>query len=127
MFAACVCWLAFASAFTASHVNVPPRVLVTKSDIIDRIAAGTGLTKIETEAVVNGFVATVIHGLTHGDSIEIRGFGSFKVQHRSSRSARNPRTNEEIELGERYVPIFKPSRELRDDVDRATKQRHRTA
>lgn len=103
------------------------RARVTKSDIIDRIAAGTGLTKIETEAVVNGFVATVIHGLTQGDNIEIRGFGSFKVQHRSSRSARNPRTNEEIELGERYVPVFKPSREFRDEVDRASKKRSRTA
>lgn len=121
------CPQAFGTTVWPTPVNIPPRVHVTKADIIERIAAGTGLTRIETEAVVNGFVATVIHGLTRGDSIEIRGFGSFKVQHRSARNARNPRTNEEIELGERYVPAFKPSRELREEVDRAAKNRERRA
>jgi nucleoid DNA-binding protein len=96
---------------------------VTKSDIIDLIAAGTGLTKIETEAVVNGFIATLIHGLKEGRSIEIRGFGSFRVQHRSGRRARNPRTSEEVEVEQRYVPVFKPSREFRDAVDEAAKSR----
>ena len=99
------------------------RTDVTKAEIIDRIAAGTGLTKIETEAVVNGFIATVIQGLMSGEDVEIRGFGSFRIQHRAARSARNPRTNEVIEIEERYVPVFKPSRELRDEVDRAARER----
>ena len=96
---------------------------MTKTEIIDRVAAGTGLTKIETEAVVNGFLSTVIEGLESGEPVEIRGFGSFRVQHRSARSARNPRTNEEIEVGERDVPVFKPSRELREAVSRGTSRR----
>lgn len=94
---------------------------MTKSDIVDRIAAGTGLTKIETEAVVNGFIATVMDALTEGESIELRGFGTFRVQHRAPRTARNPRTNEEVPVEERYVPNFKASRDFRDAVDAAQK------
>ena len=98
---------------------------MTKADIVDRIAAGTGLTKIETEAVVSGFVATVIQAMQEGEGIEIRGFGSFKVQRRAPRLARNPRTNEEVEIGERFVPVFKASRDFRDAVDAAGKARQR--
>lgn len=96
---------------------------VTKQDIIDRIADGTGLTKIETEAVVNGFIATVTQALEEGKSVELRGFGSFRVQHRAARTARNPQTHEEIEVAERYVPVFRVSRDFRDAVDRAMKAR----
>jgi len=47
---------------------------LTKADIVDHIAAGTGLTKVETEAVVDGFIQTVIEALKEGKNIEIRGF-----------------------------------------------------
>ncbi len=92
---------------------------MTKADIIERIANGTGLTKIETEAVVNGFIATVIKALTQGDGVELRGFGSFRVQHRAARTARNPRTKEVVEVEARYVPVFKASKDFRDAVDEA--------
>jgi DNA-binding protein HU-beta len=94
---------------------------VTKADIVDRIATGTGLTKIETEAVVNGFITTLIEALNEGDGIELRGFGSFRVQHRKARKARNPQTNEEVRIGPRYVPVFRPSKELRRMVDTSMK------
>ena len=100
---------------------------MTKADIIDRIATGTGLTKIETEAVVNGFITTVMDALEEGDGIEIRGFGSFRVQHRKARKARNPQTNEEMRIGPRYVPVFRPSSDLRKSVDRAMKARRKNA
>ena len=96
---------------------------MTKADLIDRIATGTGLTKIETEAVVNGLIATVAHALKEGEAIELRGFGSFRVQHRAARVARNPRTNEEVRIEERFVPVFRASRELRDEVDARQKAR----
>ncbi|HEX7069676.1 MAG TPA: HU family DNA-binding protein [Rhodothermales bacterium] len=107
------------SASTAKTSPPPP---VTKADIIDRIAAGTGLTKIETEAVVNGFIATIIQALKEGETIEIRGFGSFRVQPRAARVARNPRTNEEVEVGPRFVPTLRVSRDVRDAVDKAVKE-----
>lgn len=96
---------------------------MTKADIIDRIATGTGLTKIETEAVVNGFITTLTDAMKAGDGVELRGFGSFRVQLRKARKARNPQTNEEVRIGSRYVPVFRPSKDLRRQVDQTLKAR----
>jgi nucleoid DNA-binding protein len=90
---------------------------LTKADIVDHIASATGLTKVETEAVVDGFISTVIEALKDGKNIEIRGFGSFKVKKRKSRIARNPRTGEQVIVDEHYVPIFKVSKDLKNAVD----------
>lgn len=90
---------------------------MTKADIVDRIASATGLTKVETEVVVDGFLKTVSEALVEGKHIEIRGFGTFRVKKRKPRVARNPRTGESVPLDEHYVPVFKVSRELRDLVD----------
>jgi nucleoid DNA-binding protein len=92
---------------------------VTKADIVDRIADGTGLTKLETEAVVDGFVITVMAALEAGDSVELRGFGSFRVRERAARMARNPQTDEPVEVPRQFVPAFKPSREFRRVVNEA--------
>ncbi|MDD8019380.1 MAG: integration host factor subunit beta [Bacteroidota bacterium] len=90
---------------------------MTKADIVDIIASGTGLTKVETEAVVDGFIQTVIASLRDGKNIEIRGFGSFKVKKRKGRMARNPRTGEQVPVQDHYVPIFKVSKELKTVVN----------
>jgi DNA-binding protein HU-beta len=90
---------------------------LTKADIVDVIAAATGLTKVETEAVVDGFISTVIDAMKAGKNIEIRGFGSFKVKKRKGRMARNPRTGEQVKVGEHFVPIFKVSKDLKHVVD----------
>lgn len=90
---------------------------MTKADIVDIIASGTGLTKVETEAVVDGFIQTVIASLRDGKNIEIRGFGSFKVKKRKGRMARNPRTGEQVPVEDHYVPIFKVSKDLKTVVN----------
>jgi nucleoid DNA-binding protein len=90
---------------------------VTKADIIDRVAAGTGLTKVETEAVVNGFIHSVKDAVLRNERVDLRGFGSFMAQERAARSARNPRTNEPVAVPSAFVPVFKPSREFRRQVD----------
>ena len=90
---------------------------MTKADIVDHIASGTGLTKVETEAVVDGFIQTVIGALKEGKNIEIRGFGSFKTKKRKGRIARNPRTGEQVQVEEHFVPFFKVSKELRAIVN----------
>jgi len=56
--------------------------------------------------------------LANGDSIEIRGFGTFKVRKRKTRIARNPRTGDSVEVPSRSVPVFKPSKHLRARVTR---------
>jgi DNA-binding protein HU-beta len=90
---------------------------LTKADIVDKIAGATGLTKVETEAVVDGFILTVIDALKEGKNIEIRGFGSYKVKKRKGRVARNPRTGEQVMVGEHWVPLFKVSKEVKVAVN----------
>lgn len=92
---------------------------MTKTSIVERIAEGTGLTKLETEAVVEGFLFTVMEALVEGGEVELRGFGSFRVRERAARTARNPQTDGEVEIPRHFVPVFKPSRDFRDAVNAA--------
>jgi len=90
---------------------------VTKADMVDIISEATGLTKVETEAVITGFIEKMKEALKQGERIEFRGFGSFSVKKRKPKKARNPGTGETIYLPERYVPVFKPSKILKDDIN----------
>jgi DNA-binding protein HU-beta len=90
---------------------------MTKADIVDKVAGGTGLTKLETEAIIEGFFATVIDALREGHGIEIRGFGSYKVKKKNPRNARNPKTGEKVFVDEHYVPTFKFSKEFKERVN----------
>jgi DNA-binding protein HU-beta len=90
---------------------------MTKADIVDKVAGGTGLTKLETEAIIEGFFATVIDALKEGHGIEIRGFGSYKVKKKNPRNARNPKTGEKVFVDEHYVPTFKFSKEFKERVN----------
>jgi len=94
---------------------------MTKADIVDRIAKGTGLTKIETKAVVEGFMTTVKQAMEEGRRIELRGFGVFEVEHRAPRTGRNPQTNEPVHIDARYEPVFRPSDKFQEAVDAAQK------
>ena len=82
---------------------------MTKQDIVNVVSKATGLTKVETEAVMNGVMTTIINALTENQRVELRGFGTFGVKHRMPKKARNPGTGEAIYLPERFVPTFKPA------------------
>ena len=90
---------------------------MTKADIVDKIASATGLTKVETEVVVDGFITSVIDAMKEGKNIEIRGFGSFKVKKRKGRVARNPHTGDQVMVAEHFVPTFKVSKEMKQSVN----------
>lgn len=90
---------------------------VTKADLVDEISRSTGLTKVETKAVIDSLFTSVIGALADGNRIELRGFGVFKTKSRKPRMARNPKTGELVPLETRYVPIFKPSPEFTDKVN----------
>jgi DNA-binding protein HU-beta len=94
---------------------------MTKADIVDKVASGTGLTKLETEAIIEGFFKTVIEALQEGKGIEIRGFGSYKVKKKNARQARNPKTGEQVFVPEHYVPSFKFSKEFKEMVNKGMK------
>jgi nucleoid DNA-binding protein len=90
---------------------------MTKQDIVNTVAEATGLTKVETEAVMNGVMATIIDSLGRNERVELRGFGTFGVKHRMPKKARNPGTGEAIYLPERHVPTFKPAKHMRLHVN----------
>ena len=90
---------------------------MTKADIVERIARSTGLTRVETEAVVEGFMILVRQALAEGQTVDLRGFGAFRVQARAPRLARNPATLEPVRVAARRVAVFRPARELRAAVE----------
>ena len=95
---------------------------MTKADIVDKVAIGTGLTKLETEAIIEGFFKTVIDALRDGKGIEIRGFGTYKVKKKRARQARNPKTGEQVFVPEHFVPTFKFSKDFKELVDMGMKE-----
>ena len=96
---------------------------MTKADIVDKVALGTGLTKLETEAIIEGFFKTVIEALKEGRGIEIRGFGSYKVKKKNARQARNPKTGEQVFVPDHYVPTFKFSKDFKELVNKGMNEK----
>lgn len=92
---------------------------MTRAQIAAKISEATGLSKKETEIVVEGFISCIIECLKENGNIEIRGFGTFKNNVKEPRTARNPRTGENISLGKRYIPMFKVSKEFKKAVQDA--------
>ncbi|KAA3616287.1 MAG: integration host factor subunit beta [Calditrichaeota bacterium] len=90
---------------------------MTKSEIIGIVAEGTGLTKVETAAVVDGFLATISYSLATGNHVTLRGFGSFRVVERSGRNGINPKTGKAMNVPPHKAPVFKSSKELRRSVE----------
>ena len=95
---------------------------MTKHNIVDLLSDATGLTKVETEAVMNGVMTTIIESLAENNRVELRGFGTFGVKHRMPKKARNPGTGAPIYLPERFVPTFKPSKMMRLRVNELIKK-----
>ncbi|MGH7545482.1 MAG: HU family DNA-binding protein [Gemmatimonadota bacterium] len=91
---------------------------MTKADLVEQVAQaiGPGITKKDCAAVVDGFLNAIKRALAKQQNIEIRGFGTFKVRKRKPRVARNPRTGETVEVPARPVPVFKPSKNFREEI-----------
>jgi len=93
---------------------------VTKSELVATVAETTStLTRKHAELVVNTIFDSMRDALVDGDRIEIRGFGSFQVRQRASRTGRNPKTGDSVEISAKRVPFFKVGKELRERVNEA--------
>jgi len=91
---------------------------MTKSELIERIVSEQGqLSARDVELAIKTMLEQMAQALSTGDRIEIRGFGSFSLHYRSPRTGRNPKTGESVTLDGKYVPHFKPGKELRDRVN----------
>ncbi len=92
---------------------------MTKSELIEIIAARqTQLSVKDVELAVKTLIEQMSETLASGERIEIRGFGSFSLHYRAPRIGRNPKTGESVGLAGKYVPHFKPGKELRDRVNK---------
>lgn len=93
---------------------------MTKSELIELLAnQQTQLSAKEVEVAIKELLEQMAQTLEQGDRIEIRGFGSFSLHYRAPRQGRNPKTGDTVELEGKYVPHFKPGKELRDRVNAA--------
>ncbi len=96
---------------------------MTKSELIERITAQQPhLSGKDIELAVKTILDHMSEALSQGGRIEIRGFGSFSLHYRSARQGRNPKTGEAVLLDGKYVPHFKPGKDLRESVNHATGQ-----
>lgn len=91
---------------------------MTKSEIIDILTRKQShLSSKDVELSVKMLLEVVSDKLSSGGRIEIRGFGSFSLHHRTARKGRNPKTGDQVDLPPKYVPHFKPGKELRERVN----------
>ena len=91
---------------------------MTKSELIERIVTHQGLlSSKDVELAIKTMLEQMSQCLATGDRIEIRGFGSFSLHYRAPRVGRNPKTGQSVSLDGKFVPHFKPGKELRDRVN----------
>lgn len=91
---------------------------MTKSELIERLAdQARQIPAKDLELAIKEILEQMAQTLQKGDRIEIRGFGSFSLHYRAPRVGRNPKTGETVELDGKYVPHFKPGKELRERVN----------
>jgi integration host factor subunit beta len=91
---------------------------MTKSELIEKLAEQhTNIQARDVEDAVKEVIEQMSDSLSGSDRIEIRGFGSFSLHFRGPRTGRNPKTGDKVELQGKYVPHFKPGKELRDRVN----------
>ena len=90
-----------------------------KSELVQHIATqNPHLYQRDVENIVNAILNEITEALARGDRVELRGFGAFSVKNRPARVGRNPRTGEQVDVGEKYVPQFKAGKEIRERLNR---------
>ena len=96
---------------------------MNKSELVAALAAKTGMPKKGAEAALNAFIETVSGSLAKGEKIQLIGFGTFDVRKRPARTARNPRTGEEIKIAATKAPAFKAGLGLKVKVNTPEKKK----
>ncbi len=89
---------------------------MNKTELIAQVAEKTGLSKKDTESIINAAVDTIATPMAQGDKGQLSGCGIFEVKDRQARVGRNPKTKEAIEIPASRQPVFKPSKALKDIV-----------
>ena len=90
---------------------------MTKAELVDEVGREAALTRKHSEVIVDAVFSSIVEALQRGDKIELRGFGSFRLRRRDSRRGRNPKTGDRVDVPPKYVPYFKPGKELKDLIN----------
>jgi integration host factor subunit beta len=91
---------------------------MTKAELIEEVSRVVEMTRKDSEVIVEAIFDSVVRSLRNSDKIEIRGFGSFRTRQRQPRVGRNPKTGARVDVPAKRIPYFKPSKELKDLVNR---------
>ena len=89
---------------------------MTKTELVDHVAATVQLPKSQTDAVLTQCLQAIIDAVQAGEAVDLRGFGRFHVRHRQSRTGRNPRTGEPVQIPAKAVPTFTAGKAFQDRV-----------
>jgi integration host factor subunit beta len=90
---------------------------MTKAELVEDVARAADLTKKDAERLVEVVFESIIETLNHGEKIELRGFGSFRVRSRGARRGRNPKTGAPVDIPAKRVPYFKPGKDLKELIN----------
>ena len=91
---------------------------MNKTELIAAVAENAGVSKKDAERVINATVDAITQSLVKGEKVQLSGFGIFETKERQARVGRNPLTKESIEIPASRVPGFKPSKTLKDTVNK---------
>ncbi len=91
---------------------------MTKADLVDLIFGKVGLSKIESQNLIELIFDTVKQTLVEGESVKVSGFGTFNVKKKNARRGRNPKTGEELQITPRRVITFRASNHFKDLVEK---------
>jgi integration host factor subunit beta len=91
---------------------------MTRADLTELVCQATEMPRKESDVVVCAIFDNMVRALRSGDKVEVRGFGSFHTRQRRARIGRNPKTGARVEVPPKRIPFFKPSKELRELVER---------
>lgn len=89
---------------------------MNKSELVEAIAKLTSQTKADTERSLDAFIDVIGKNIKKKEGVKLVGFGTFSVSNRKARIGRNPQTGEEIQIPARKVPVFRPGKDLKDNV-----------
>ena len=95
---------------------------MTKAALVEEVARVADLTKKHAEVIVDTVFKSIIEALHRGETIELRGFGSFRLRQREPRKGRNPKTGDRVDVPPKKVPYFKPGKELKELINRESEE-----
>ncbi len=91
---------------------------MTKADLVDIIFGKVGLSKIESQNIIEMIFETIRQTLVEGESVKVSGFGTFNVKKKNARRGRNPKTGDELQITPRRVVTFRASNHFRELIEK---------